>query len=604
MKFPIQNICKVKLVLFIVLLPVIVQAQAFNGYTLFSPLNSRNTYLVDMTNTVRHSWTHSRTGGYSCYLLPDGTLMRSAISSNSTINGGGATGIVQKIAWNGSLLWEYTYSSSTYRTHHDIEILPNGNVLLIAWEVKTAAQCIAAGLNHSATLWPDHIIEVQPVGTNGGNIVWKWHAWDHLIQDYDPTKNNYGVVADHPELLDINVGSTSGDWMHINGISYNETLDQIIISSHNLDEVYVIDHSTTTLEAAGHTGGNSGRGGDFLYRWGRPANYRAPGAQVFNVVHCSVWIPEGLPGAGHIMAFNNREGQGTSMIVELVPPSDSLGHYSWTPGTAYAPGSPFWSYTAAGFYSNHLGGCQRLPNGNTIISESTSGYLFEVDAAGNTVWSYNRGGEIPRVLRYAPDYPGLAALPVELTSFTAIENNGVVDLHWTTSTETNNLGFEVQRGRDKNQFLVIGYVDGNGTSTQSKNYSFSDNAVSFGAYYYRLKQIDTDGTFTYSDVVEVNVPDPAEFILSQNYPNPFNPETVIEFTIPVLNADTEAAILVQLKVYDVLGKEIATLVNEYKTAGTYQSSINSRAYSLTSGIYFYRLSAGEFVQTKRMILVK
>lgn len=135
---------------------------------------------------------------------------------------------------------------------------------------------------------------MQPVGTNGGTIVWKWHFWDHLIQDYDATKLNYGVVAQHPELLDINVGSTSGDWMHVNEISYDAEKDLIVFSSHNLDELYVIDHSTTTTESAGHTGGNYGKGGDILYRWGRPANYDAPGSQVFNVVHSAIWIPDSL----------------------------------------------------------------------------------------------------------------------------------------------------------------------------------------------------------------------------------------------------------------------------------------------------------------------
>lgn len=133
---------KVLLIVFVLLLPVSIMPQAFNGYTLFSQNNSRYTYLTDMSNITVHSWTHTRLCGYSCYLLPDGTLMRSAVSSNSSLNGGGATGIVQKIGWDGSLLWEYTYSSSTYRTHHDIEPLPNGNVLLIAWEVKTAAQTV------------------------------------------------------------------------------------------------------------------------------------------------------------------------------------------------------------------------------------------------------------------------------------------------------------------------------------------------------------------------------------------------------------------------------------------------------------------------------
>ncbi|NUN08414.1 MAG: lamin tail domain-containing protein [Ignavibacteriaceae bacterium] len=383
-----------------------VYPQAYNGYTLFGPHNSRYTYLVDMNNTVVKTWTHTKNGGYTYYLLEDGSVMRTAVASGG-LNGGGAQGVVQRVDWNGNLLWEYTYSSSTYKAHHDIEPMPNGNVLIIAWEVKTAAQAVAAGLNHSSSIWPDHIIEVQPVGTNGGNIVWKWHFWDHLIQDYDPSKANYGVVANHPELLDINVGSTSGDWMHVNGISYNPELDQIVFSSHNLHELFVIDHSTTTAEAAGHTGGRWGKGGDILYRWGKASNYRATSAQVFKVVHCAVWVPKGLPGEGHIMAFNNREGQGTSMIVEIVPPVDSLGNYVFTPGTGYGPAAPYWSYTASWFYSNHLGGVQRLPNGNTIISESTSGNLFEVNQAGNTVWNYNRGGEIVRVLRYGMDYPGI-----------------------------------------------------------------------------------------------------------------------------------------------------------------------------------------------------
>jgi len=253
-------------------------SQAYPGYTLYSSSSTR-TNLMDLNNNVVKFWTHTRSGGYSVYLLRNGDLMRPALSTGSTINGGAVAGVVQKYSWDGPLIWEYTYSSNTYRTHHDICPMPNGNVLLIAWEVKTATDAVAAGLNHSAVIWPDHLIEVQPSGTNGGTIVWKWHFWDHLIQDFDPTKANYGVVGDHPELLDINVGSAgSGDWMHINGISYNAALDQILISSHELDEVYVIDHSTTTTEAAGHTGGRYGKGGDILYRWGRPSNYRAPGS--------------------------------------------------------------------------------------------------------------------------------------------------------------------------------------------------------------------------------------------------------------------------------------------------------------------------------------
>lgn len=486
-------------------------AQPYPGYTLYTAGSTR-TNLIDLNNNVVKFWTHTRSGGYSVYLLPNGDLIRPAVSTGSPINGGAASGIVQKYSWTGTLLWEYTYSSSTYRSHHDICPMPNGNVLLIAWEVKTAAQAVAAGLNHSATIWPDHIVEIQPSGSSGGTIVWKWHAWDHLIQDYDPTKANYGVVADHPELLDINVGSAgSGDWMHVNGISYNERLDQIVFSSHELDEVYIIDHSTTTEEAAGHTGGNSGKGGDFLYRWGRPSNYRAPGSQIFNVVHSSVWIADSLPGGGNIMAFNNREGTGASMVIEIVPPSDSLGNYFLAPGTAYGPATHTWSYSASGFYSNHLGGCQRLPNGNTMISESTSGNLFEVTSAGTTVWSYSPGGEIVRVLRYGLDYPGLVAVS-DIT-------NGV----------------------------------------------------------------------------------PENYDLAQNYPNPFNPMTNISYSLPKSS-------FVSLKVYDILGNEIKTLVNnEKKNSGSYSvqwDGTNNSDAGVSSGVYFYKLISEDFSKTLKMTLLK
>lgn len=393
-------------------------AEPYAGYTFFGQNNGRASYLCDMNNRAVHTWNHNRSGGYSAYLLENGHVLRTANADRVQLNGGGAQGCVQEIDWNGNVVWEYTYSSATYVSHHDIEPMPNGNVLMIAWEVKTAAEATAAGRSRNAVIWPDHIIEVEPNGQNGGNIVWQWHAWDHLIQDYNANRANYGVVGDHPELLDVNLGAGGGmgggDWMHINGISYNPDLDQIVISSHELDEIYIIDHSTTTAEAASHAGGNSGMGGDFLYRWGKPANYDAPGNAVFSVCHCSWWIPAGLPGAGNILVFNNREGQGTSMVVELNLPLNDQGTYDLGDNGAYGPANPAWSYTANGFYSNHLGGCQRLPNGNTLIVESTSGYLFEVSANGNVEWSYNYGREVARGLRYGVNYPGVYELhPVE-----------------------------------------------------------------------------------------------------------------------------------------------------------------------------------------------
>jgi hypothetical protein len=412
-----------KVLILCLILPLVAIADPYPGFTLIGPNNTTSTRLIDESGAVAHSWTASRTGGYSQYLLENSHILRTANHNNPTFNGGGGQGYVQEYDWNNTLVWEYLYSNNLHRAHHDIEPMPNGNVLMIAWEYKSAAEAVQAGLDHSALIWPDHIIEVEPSGANGGTIVWEWHAWDHMIQDYDATKSNYGVIADHPELLDINTynggGPQAGDWMHINGISYNPELDQIVISSHTLNEFYVIDHSTTTAEAAGHTGGNSGRGGDFLYRWGRPAIYDAPGTQIFNVVHCSVWIPEGYPGAGNVLIFNNREGQGTSIVMEIDLPEFTPGvGYPWTPGTAYAPAAATWSYTAAGFYSNHLGSCQRLPNGNTLMAESTTGHLVEVDAAGVVQWEYTYSGELVRCRRYGMCYPGIGDLgicpPVDL----------------------------------------------------------------------------------------------------------------------------------------------------------------------------------------------
>jgi hypothetical protein len=239
--------------------------------------------------------------------------------------------------------------------------------------VKTAAEAQAAGCSRNSEIWPDKIIEVQPTGSGGAVIVWEWHAWDHLIQDIDPGRANYGVIADHPELLDVNCGASTGgwgggwsggwggDWMHVNGISYNPELDQIVFSSHYLNEFFVIDHGTTTQEAAGQSGGRYGRGGDFLYRWGNPENYDRgnSGGKVFYTVHNSYWVPAGLPGAGHIIAFNNgnsRPDGSYSSIEEIILPQDNNGTYPLLSGQAFGPDGATWRYTDLRDRRNYLRG--------------------------------------------------------------------------------------------------------------------------------------------------------------------------------------------------------------------------------------------------------
>ncbi|MCZ7558567.1 MAG: aryl-sulfate sulfotransferase [Bacteroidia bacterium] len=399
-----------------VCIPAQGQISAWEGYTLYNPNNSRTTYLINMKNEVVHTWQNARSGGYCAYLLENGNLLRPATVPNAQLQAPAYSGLIQEITWTGNVVWEFTYSSATYIAHHDIEPLPNGNILLIAYEVKSAAEAVAKGRTTNAALWPDHIVEVRPIRPSGGEIVWKWHAWDHLVQDRDPAKPNYGVISEHPGRLNVNLpslgfGPSAADWLHVNGISYNPDRDEIVITSHNQSELWVIDHSTTTEEAAGNTGGRRGKGGDILYRWGRPANYGRSGSAVFDVVHCPWWVPKGLPGEGNILAFNNNARARASIITELTPPRDAQGNYVLESGAAFGPATPAWTYSnSTAFFSNHLGGNQRLPNGNTLISEATKGRFLEVTPSGEVVWSYNTGRETARVLRYAPDYPGLKAL--------------------------------------------------------------------------------------------------------------------------------------------------------------------------------------------------
>lgn len=380
--------------------------RAFNGNILFAPQASTITYLIDNNGNVKHTWKSSYLPGQSVYMLENGNILRTA--KIATVWPGGAGGGLQEITWNGNIIWDFTYYNDNHLSHHDIEILPSGNILMIAWEYKTPAQAIAAGRNPNNigdVFMHNHIIEVNKTGPTSGDIVWEWHIWDHLIQDYDPTKENYGVVADHPELIDINFGKEDIDWNHVNSIDYNEEFDQIILSSFGQDEIWIIDHSTTSEEAAGHTGGNSGKGGDILYRWGNPRAYRAGTVddQKFFGQHDAQWIESGSPGEGNILVFNNGldrpEGKYSS-IDEIVPPVDANGNYSHIPGSAYGPEEQIWIYTAenpTNFYSYRISGAQRLTDGNTLICNGAYGIFFEVTPEKAIIWEYTNPYPAPLI---------------------------------------------------------------------------------------------------------------------------------------------------------------------------------------------------------------
>ena len=186
-------------------------------------------------------------------------------------------------------------------------------------------------------------------------------------------------------------------------------------------------------------------------------------------------------------------------------------------------------------------------------------------------------------------------VPVEFTSFTSTVDGSSVILNWSTATELNNFGFEVQRSVAGSEFVTVGFVNGNGTTTEARTYNFVDANLASGNYYYRLKQVDFNGTFAYSDEVSVDVTAPVQFELVQNYPNPFNPSTTINFSIPQSS-------IVTLKVFNTLGQEVKTLINQNMESGVH--SISFDASELNSGIYFYRLNAGQFSEVRKMTLIK
>ena len=531
---------------------------SYGGFNLFAPMTNTTTYLINNDGQQVHSWESSYRPGVSVYLLEDGNLLRTAKVNNDKFSAGGSGGKVQLIKWDGTVVWDYLYSSSEFCQHHDVESLPNGNILLIAWEYKSADSAIAAGRNPSLLkqneLWPDYIVEVEPTGTSTGEIVWEWHVWDHLIQDNDSTKANYGSVIEHPELINLNYVTTgpkagNADWNHTNSVAYNEEFNQIMLSIHNFNEIWIIDHSTTTEEAASHTGGNSGRGGDLLYRWGNPQAYDT-GDEIDQMLfgqHDAHWIKPGNPGEGNILVFNNGGKRDYSTVDEIIPPVDSAGNYSKLISLAFGPEKPQWIYSAENptdFYAKNISGAQRLPNGNTLICNGPAGIFFEVTGNNdittqnsNIVWSYiNPVGENG---------------PLTQGSSTTGSKNVVFRIHRYDSTYAGLVGRDLSPGEPIEKYPT--------------------------------------------DVHDSNEELPLVFMLNQNYPNPFNPTTNISYSL--VNS-----VKVTLKIYDVLGNLIQTLVNEQQSAGNHE--INFSGTNLASGLYIYRIQAGSFTQQKKMILLK
>lgn len=374
----------------------------YDGYTLFTV--STDTYLINNCGEVINQWTSTFPPGNSVYLLENGNLLRAGRTSSSDITFGGQGGVVELYNWDGNLIWQYFYDTPMMRQHHDVYPMPNGNILILAATVMSNSEAIQAGRNPvlltETDLYNEQIIEVTPLGLDSANIVWEWNIKDHLIQDFDATKDNFGNVGLNPNKLDINFlngGSGGSNWLHINSIQYNEERDQIILSSRNLSEIWIIDHSTTTAEAASDTGGTYGKGGDLLYRWGNPEAYKQ-GTSADRTLfgqHTPHFIPSNLANGGKILLFNNGIDRtpSYSQVDIISPPETSLGVYDYTQSTKYLPNNTDYTYDEfttgnSDFFSPIVSSARQLPNGNILICEGNQGHFFEINSSEEKVWEY------------------------------------------------------------------------------------------------------------------------------------------------------------------------------------------------------------------------
>ena len=409
-----------------------------DGYILFTPENSNNAYLINNCGEMIREWTFHEMPGATCYLLENGNILRAGKDSLTIKD------------WDNNLIWSYPTTANGINQNHDIEPLPNGNVLCIVSKNYTRNQIIAEGRDSTilgASFKMEKIVEIQPVSINGGAVVWEWSFFDHFIQDFDSTKNNFGVVEDHPELMDINANTSPlYDWSHSNSVDYNPDLDQILFSSRHLNEIFIIDHSTTTVEAASHSGGNSNHGGDFLWRWGNVKAYRQGTSQNQKLFfqHDAKWVDNGFPDMGKITVFNNNgDSTMTYSSVHIITPEISNGEYVKV-NNKFAPLDYEWSWngTILGHLvqENRKSGIQALSTGNILIAEASHGQVSEISKNGNLIWSYvnpvgstiynqydvitSQDNVLYKAEKYAVDFAGFVGK--DLTPIGIIENQNSI----------------------------------------------------------------------------------------------------------------------------------------------------------------------------------
>ena len=354
-----------------------------DGLVLISDFTIESVVLIDIDNNIVNSWEVNDYNLLRSYLTPDSILVTISKLNNLPV--------LQKYDWDGLLLWTFIFEEGECLIHHEQVILPNGNILAICKETIIAEE----NIYFNEDLVIDKIIEIEPLDNDQANIIWEWHFYDHLIQDYDPNMLNYGIISENPQLFNINAYNSLGDFTHLNCVDFNSELNQIIFSSRSLNEVFIIDHSTTTEEAKSHIGGIYGKGGDFLYRWGNPINYNRGdfGDQKLHAPHAVNWINSDYPGGGNILLFDNEYDVSISAIIEFQPPILSNGLYSLDANEPFEPNEYTWINHSSNYYSLSHSGAFRMPNGNTLITIFGVPPLYEIkiieiDENGVLQWEY------------------------------------------------------------------------------------------------------------------------------------------------------------------------------------------------------------------------
>lgn len=377
------------------------------GYVLFSPIRSPYAYLINNAGELVHQW-ESEFPILSAYLLENGDLLAAVTKPDSNFPIGG-TGRVERYDWDNNLLWSYEIEGRDTQIHHDIALMPNGHILMSVWESIPPQDFTELGISddnlpgEGENLYYDILIEVDPANNE---IVWQWRLLDYSIQDVNNNLPNYGIPAAHPQRIDINYNPRPPilDRSHINAITYHPELNQIMVSAHFYSEIWIISRETDEL----------------IYRWGNPEAYGRglPEDQQLYLQHQPTWLDN-----GNILIFNNGSARlrAYSTVIEIVPPLNADGSYDLLVGSAYAPLDVVSEYRATppeSFYAPNISGAQRLPGGNTLITNGPGGRFFEIDANGEIVWEYltpiwsppeaPAPGVIFRATRYLPDYPAFS----------------------------------------------------------------------------------------------------------------------------------------------------------------------------------------------------